>query len=601
MIQLVNIYRIWICLLSGTMLIGSVELVAQERATPTLEQLKLLQFPGQRASAIGVTRSGTAISSMLCADDLDLNTAKTRVLIVAGLDGNRESSDSAVKIVNWFNSDSSGAELKSRFALSIVPAVLSDRILKSGASEGTNSAKLETAFPPDRGFYDAPQNAEAAYLWRWIGMHAPDFVLEVRSGPALKWIAPKSTLANNPLILALGGARASEPENSLCAALIRTAPSEVGVVPAIAAEFTSGQAIESMQKLLQALMQTQSAKASAARLELQRRSLRTPNEIASDLSKYYGQALNQVAYIPALALVGRVRLAELTGDESHVKAVERIVEPYVSGAKPTDISNGSALPGHLIFCELADRSTGPQRQRYVELARRAADLGLDENRRPRASMPFHLEMSDAFFMGGPILARVGQLTGDEAYFEACANHIAFMNRLVLRRDGIYRHSPLDETAWGRGNGFPALGLALCLSAFPESHPRRDEILKSFQAHLTSLLAHQDYTGCWRQVIDHEESYREFTATCMITFALARGIRRGWLPREKFQPAVERGWHAVKTRIGSDGHLVDVCTGTGKQTSLRAYYDRPAILGVDDRGGAMGLMVATEMALFESGK
>ncbi|HRX57056.1 MAG TPA: hypothetical protein P5016_21280, partial [Verrucomicrobiales bacterium] len=62
--------------------------------------------------------------------------------------------------------------------------------------------------------------------------------------------------------------------------------------------------------------------------------------------------------------------------------------------------------------------------------------------------------------------------------------------------------------------------------------------------------------------------------------------------------VDKSWRAVKSRIGHDGHLVDVCTGTGKMMSLRDYYDRTAILGRDDRGGAMALMVATEMAFWE---
>ncbi len=33
-------------------------------------------------------------------------------------------------------------------------------------------------------------------------------------------------------------------------------------------------------------------------------------------------------------------------------------------------------------------------------------------------------------------------------------------------------------------------------------------------------------------------------------------------------------------------------------SPRDYYDRTATLGRDDRGGAMALMVATEMAFWE---
>jgi unsaturated rhamnogalacturonyl hydrolase len=168
-----------------------------------------------------------------------------------------------------------------------------------------------------------------------------------------------------------------------------------------------------------------------------------------------------------------------------------------------------------------------------------------------------------------------------------------MRALCLRSDGIYRHSPLDETAWGRGNGFPALGLALCLDHIPEQHPGRAELLAWFREHLRALQKHQDPTGCWHQVVDRPESYRELTATCMIGFAMAHGIRQGWLDRDEYQPAAARAWYAVQTRVGEEGGLVDVCTGTGKQKSLRDYYDRPAILGRDDRGGAMALLFATE--------
>jgi rhamnogalacturonyl hydrolase YesR len=77
----------------------------------------------------------------------------------------------------------------------------------------------------------------------------------------------------------------------------------------------------------------------------------------------------------------------------------------------------------------------------------------------------------------------------------------------------------------------------------------------------------------------------------------RGMRLGWLDRESFSRAADRGWQAVLTRVADDGRLVDVCTGTGKQTSLRAYYDREALLGRDPRGGAMSLLVATERMAF----
>lgn len=84
---------------------------------------------------------------------------------------------------------------------------------------------------------------------------------------------------------------------------------------------------------------------------------------------------------------------------------------------------------------------------------------------------------------------------------------------------------------------------------------------------------------------------------MITFAMTRGIRNGWLDRETFLPVIIKAWYAIRTRVGSDGQLVDVCTGTGKQKNLRAYYDRRAILVRDPRGGAMALLASTEMADF----
>jgi hypothetical protein len=41
-------------------------------------------------------------------------------------------------------------------------------------------------------------------------------------------------------------------------------------------------------------------------------------------------------------------------------------------------------------------------------------------------------------------------------------------------------------------------------------------------------------------------------------------------------------------------MIDVCESTGKQKSLKDYIHRAAILGKDARGGAMALLLATEL-------
>jgi hypothetical protein len=81
--------------------------------------------------------------------------------------------------------------------------------------------------------------------------------------------------------------------------------------------------------------------------------------------------------------------------------------------------------------------------------------------------------------------------------------------------------------------------------------------------------------------------------------MTRGVRAGWLEKATFEQPIARGWKAIKSRVAADGTLVDVCTGTGKMKSLREYLDRPAILGRDGRGGAMALLVATEIAAWEA--
>ena len=209
-------------------------------------------------------------------------------------------------------------------------------------------------------------------------------------------------------------------------------------------------------------------------------------------------------------------------------------------------------------------------------------------------MPYHHEMSDAVFMGGPILAEFGQLTGKLRYLERAVDHLHTTRAMNLRPDGIYRHSPWNEAPWGRGNGFPALGQALVLSHMQPQDAGYQAIGDAALAQLRSLRPYQDLSGCWHQIIERPETYCEFSSTCMIGFSLARGIERGWLSRQEFEPLLRKAWHAVKARTSPDGTLHDVCTGTGKQHAYVDYYNRTAILGTDDRGGAMALLFALEM-------
>jgi rhamnogalacturonyl hydrolase YesR len=336
--------------------------------------------------------------------------------------------------------------------------------------------------------------------------------------------------------------------------------------------------------------------------EQRARLARSPRQVAEQLAAVYGQKLVQVAYIPALPLVARLRLSDLAREPKYADDVNRLVAPYLGGEKSPTPKSGSEQAGHLLFAELASRTKGKDRERWLRLCRNAADQIFDKDGKALPLMPFHSEMSDAVFMAGPILSATGKLTGERKYFDAAAGHFAGMRKHCLRPDGLYRHSPLCEAAWGRGNGFPALGLALALSDWPENHPAHKDLVAELRKHLAALKPHQDpKTGCWHQVIDRPDSYDEYSCTCMIAFAIQRSIRRGWLRKDDYQASVTRAWNAIKLRTSADGKLVNVCVGTGKQKTLRDYLERPAINGRDDRGGAMGLLFAVELLAAESAR
>jgi rhamnogalacturonyl hydrolase YesR len=190
----------------------------------------------------------------------------------------------------------------------------------------------------------------------------------------------------------------------------------------------------------------------------------------------------------------------------------------------------------------------------------------------------------------------GALTSERRYFDMAARHVTFMQQIVLRPDGLYRHQQSAEAAWGRGNAFAALGLALTLSAFPAGHADYPRLLASYRTHMATLARFQDENGMWRNVIDRPGAYPEYSATAMIAAAMQRGIRNGWLDRAVYEPFVQKAWRAILARTGADGRLVDVCESTGTRgLTDDDYLHRAAILGRDDRGGGMAMFFATELA------
>jgi unsaturated rhamnogalacturonyl hydrolase len=401
-------------------------------------------------------------------------------------------------------------------------------------------------FPPGGTAYK--ENTESHVLWRWIGIEAPDLAIVV-----------------------------GESRSGLADALSQSAAGFVGKIPSRVAAAKSG--------ILQSLIAP--IPPSEAHLEINRRRSRTPREVAEELGKIYGHEFDQPTYISAMALIAQLRLG-------NTAEVLRLADPYLSGttdsfARPSQ----SSLAAHMLFYEIAKR-TGDERATTLTI--RAANSGFTEDGSLREFMPLNGGWSDSVFMDIPILAKAGALSGESKYFDMAARHFFYMQKIVGRPDGLYRHQASTDAPWGRGNGFPALGLALTLTNFPKDHPDYPPLLAAFQKHMKVLSQYQDENGMFREVIDYPGSYPEYSGTTMIATAMMRGIRRGWLDASIYQPIVDRAWQAILIRTASDGRLFDVAESTGTRGfTLKDYLRRAAILDRDPRGGAFAMILATEIA------
>jgi unsaturated rhamnogalacturonyl hydrolase len=483
---------------------------------------------------IGLAGNGTRIDALAVAGRAD--NAPT-VLIVGGLDGD----------------DATSAEIRTAVE-SYEKQRPRDRAFTVLAIPVANPERAQLEFPPTGVAYR--EHSESHALWRWIGAHGPDLVL-IAAGAGSG--AASGTSEAQVLAAALSG----QP-----VAGIGRIPSRVWKGPG---ELQTLRAVD--------------VPTSDAHRELERRVARSPRVLAEELAQHYGHDFDPPWYIGAIALIARIKLGQIDD-------VRRIVEPYVDGTKNSLASPSSlVLAGHIVFTELARRTHDP---RYVAAVRKVGDLGFEPDGQMKESMPYHQEFSDSIFMGTAIVAQAGALTGERKYFDMAERHLAFMQKLDLRGDGLYRHQPATDAAWGRGNGFAALGLALTLAELPRDHRAYASTLASYRSLMAALLPFQNRDGLWRNVIDYPGAYAEFSVTAMIGYALARGLHEGWISGRDYERAVARAWSAVNARSASSGELVDVCESTARMTSLEQYVRRAAILGPDPRGGAMAMLLATEL-------
>ena len=229
---------------------------------------------------------------------------------------------------------------------------------------------------------------------------------------------------------------------------------------------------------------------------------------------------------------------------------------------------------------------------------------------------------DGLYMGEPFYAEYAQAFHETADFDDIANQFVWMEKHTRDdKTGLLYHA-WDESKkmdwsdkttgrssqfWGRAMGWYAMALVDVLDFFPVNHPHRAELIAILNREMTALEKVQDKkSGAWWLILDkpnEKGNYLEASSSAMFVYALAKGVRMGYLP-DKFAKTADKGWAGIQKEfitqaVGGKMTLEKTIGGAGLGgTPYRAgdynYYIGEKIVQNDPKGVGAYLLAATEI-------
>ncbi len=173
---------------------------------------------------------------------------------------------------------------------------------------------------------------------------------------------------------------------------------------------------------------------------------------------------------------------------------------------------------------------------------------------------------------------------------------------------------MSATAWGRGMGWFLAALVDTLPSYPASDPGRAQLIEILRADTAAAARAQDpATGLWFQVLDKPNApanFPEASGSCLFVYALAKGVRLGYLP-EHYIANAQSGYKGILKQFvhtAPDGAIT--LTGTVEATDLGghpyhdgsyAYYTGEKTIANDPKGVGTFLMASTEMENAQNAK
>jgi len=173
---------------------------------------------------------------------------------------------------------------------------------------------------------------------------------------------------------------------------------------------------------------------------------------------------------------------------------------------------------------------------------------------------------DALFMGPTVWAKMANITHKKKYldfmyqeYKVTTDYLYDKGEYLYFRDSNYftrKEANGEKVFWGRGNGWVFAGLPIIIRELPAKYEHRDYFVSIYKNMAAKLLSIQQPDGSWHASLLDPASYPnpEMSATAFFVFGMAWGVDNGYLQKDKYLPAIIKGWKSMVSSVWPDGKV-----------------------------------------------
>ena len=307
------------------------------------------------------------------------------------------------------------------------------------------------------------------------------------------------------------------------------------------------------------------------------------------------------SYDQGVILKGIEGIWNATGNGNYFRYIQKCMDHYVQedgsihGYRPDEFNIDHINNGKLIL--LLYQVTGKEKYK------KAVDLLRDQLRQhPRTSeggfwhkniYPSQMWL-DGLYMGQPFYAEYAKVFHEDTAFNDISRQFILMERHArdsktgllyhgwdesLQQKWANKQTGLSPHFWGRALGWYGMAMVDALDHFPEKHPGRDSIIAILNRFAKAFTKYQDpKTGVWYDIVDMQttpRNYLEASASSMLIYTLAKGMRKGYLPSSYMQ----------NVRTGYDGIIKQFIKNENGQVNLHGTVSVSGLGGNPYRDGS----------------